>query len=124
MQPSGRRECLLGVEDFADDGGEVNGFFVVEASLAAGEGEQRFDQAFLFSPRVQEVPADGPQRVEGDVGIGKRDLKHGSVDGEGGAQLMGCVGDEVTLGVECPFQSCQERVDGVAQFGEFVPGTG
>ena len=124
MQSSGGRRRLVGVEDLAGHGGEVDGLLVVETSLAAGQGEEGVDQPLLFPARFEDLLAGGAQRVEGDVRVGERDLEHGPIHGQGGAQLVGGVGDEATLRVERPFQPSEEPVDGVAQLGELVSGPG
>jgi hypothetical protein len=62
------RVVLVGLDDVAGDLGEVEGFVVLEVLLAAGEGEQRFDQLLVVGAGVEDVLVGGFQRVEGESG--------------------------------------------------------
>ena len=64
--------------------------------------------------------AGRPQGLGVGVGVGEGDFEQGAQAGEGGAQLVGGVGDEVSLGVEGGFEAGEEVVEGVAEFGELV----
>jgi hypothetical protein len=82
------------------DGGEVDGLVVVEAALAAGEREQRFDQTFLLLADGEQLLAGVPVGLDAGVGIAEGELEQGALEGERGAQLVGGVGDELSLRLE------------------------
>ena len=54
------------------------------------------------------------------LGVVERDLQEGALSGQGGAQFVGGVGDEVTLRVERRVESPEEVVEGVPEFLELV----
>ncbi|WP_345146080.1 hypothetical protein [Nonomuraea rubra] len=56
------------------------------------------------------------------VGVGEGDFEQGTQAGQGGAQLVGGVGDEVALGVEGGLQPGEQVVEGVAELGQLVGG--
>ena len=55
-------------------------------------------------------------------GAAERDLYQGAFSGEGGAELVGGVGDEASLCLEGSLEACEEVVEGVGEFFEFVVG--
>ena len=110
------------LEDLGGDGGEIEGLALVEAALAAGEGEQRFDQPFLLLADDEDALAGFAERVGRRVGVGERDLDEGALVGEWGAQLVRGVGDELALGIEGGFEAAEEPVDGVRKLLELVVG--
>ena len=77
-QPAGGGFWLEGVQDAGGDGGEVEELAVVEAALAAGQGEQRLDELFLLVAGFQHVFAGGPERGQGGVGVGEGHLQQGA----------------------------------------------
>jgi hypothetical protein len=92
--------------------------------LAAGQGEQVVDQAghAVAGPLdhghgVAQVVGVGP-------GVGQGDVDVGADDGQGVAQLVGGVGDELALGGEGRVQPGQHGVEGVGQLLELVVGAG
>ena len=104
------------------DRGEVDGLLAVEAALAAGEREQRFDQPFLLFADGEELLAGVPVGVDAGVGIAERELEQGALEGERGAQFVGGVGDELSLCLEGGFEPAEQSVDGVAELLELVVG--
>jgi hypothetical protein len=64
----------------------------------------------------------GAQGVDGGVGVGERDLGQDPLAGQRGAQLVGDVGSELTLGVESGLEAGEQSVEGVGQVLEFVIG--
>ena len=97
---------------------------MVEAALAAGQGEEGVDELRLVLARVDGLLAGGSERVEGDVGVGQSYLEEGLAEHERGAQFVGGVGDEASLGVERRFEAGEQPVDGVAEILELVVGAG
>jgi hypothetical protein len=91
---------LSGVQGLVRDGREVEGVAVVQAALAAGQGEQRVDQPFLLLAGFQDVLADRAEGGGGGAGVGEGDLDHGAFDGQRGTQFVGGAGNELALGVE------------------------
>ena len=67
----------MGVQGVVHDGREVDGFSMVEAALAAGQGEEGVDELRLVFARVDGLLAGGSERVEGDVGVGQGYLEEG-----------------------------------------------
>ena len=114
----------MGGEGIVDDGREVDGFSMIEAALAAGEGEERIDELRVIFARVDCVLAGGSERVEGDVRVGQGYLEEGLAEHERGTQLVGGVGDEAALGVERRVEAGEQPVDGVAEVLELVVGAG
>jgi hypothetical protein len=114
----------VGIQGVVRGGRKVDGFSMVEAALAAGQGEERIDELCLIFARVDDLFARGSERVEGDVGVGQGYLEEGLADHERGAQFVGGVGDEASLGVERPFEAGEKPVDGVAEVLELVVGAG
>ena len=105
------------------DRGEVDGLLAVEAALAAGEREQRFDQTFLLLADGEELLAGVPVGVDAGVGIAEGELEQGALEGERGAQLVGGVGDELSLRLEGGFEPAEQSVDGGAELLELVVGS-
>ena len=95
---------------------------MVQAALAAGQGEQRFDQPFLLLACGEHFLAGQAQGGGGGGGVCEGYLDHGAFEGERGAQLVGGVGDELPLGVEGGLQPGEQCVDGVGEVGELVGG--
>ena len=56
----GGRPRRGGQQDLAGDGRQVDGLAAVEAALAAGQGEQRLDEALLFGVGGEYVPGRSP----------------------------------------------------------------
>ena len=54
------------------------------------------------------------------VGVGKRNLEERALSGERGAQLVGGVGDEMTLRLEGRFQALEEVVECPSELGELI----
>ena len=104
------------------DGGEVDGLTAVEAALAAGEREQRFDQALLLLADGEQLLAGVPVGLDAGVGIAERELEQGALERERGAQLVRGVGDELSLRLEGRFEPAEQSVDGGAELLELVVG--
>src|SRR5262249_38712241 len=85
----GRRGC-------AGDRGEVDRLAAVKASLAAGKGEERLDQALLLLADGQELLAGVPVGVDAGLGIAEGELEQRALERERGAQLVGRVGNELS----------------------------
>ncbi len=68
------------------------------------------------------LPAGRAQRFGVGAGVGEGDLKEGAQARERGAQLVGGVGDEVTLSLEGGLQAGEQAVEGVAELGQLVRG--
>ena len=62
--------------------------------------------------------------LEGDVRVGEGYLEEGLAEHERGAQFVGGVGDEASLGVERRFEAGEKPVDGVAEVLQLVVGAG
>ena len=120
--PGGRR-CAGAVEGVTADGCQVEGFSVVEAALTAGQGEEGIDELRLFLAGVDHVVAGGFEGVQGERRVGQRDLQERLGEHDRGAQLVGGVGHEASLGVEGRFQAAEQSVDGVAEVFELVTGS-
>ncbi len=117
-QAPGLGAALLG--DLAGQLGQVERFPLLHAALAAGQGQQRLDQAFLLIAHDQGFLAGGAERRGGGIGIGQRHLQQGPFGGQRGAQLMGSVGHEAPLRLERRLQPGEQAVQGSAEFGELV----
>src|SRR5262249_50954601 len=107
-QPLAAEVGAAGPQDLPGDGCQVDGLALAEAALAAGQGEQRLDEAFLLGVGGEHLPRDTAPGFGGGGGVIQRDLQHGALPGEGGAQLVGGVGGEVPLGVEGGFQAGEQ----------------
>lgn len=57
------------MQGIVDYGSEVDGLSMVEAALAAGQGEERIYELRLVFSCVDRPLAGGAERVEGDVGV-------------------------------------------------------
>lgn len=71
VQAAGRRAG--GGQGFAGDGGQVSGLAFARAGFAAGQGEQRLDEAFLLGVGGEQVPADGLPGGKGSGWVGEGD---------------------------------------------------
>src|SRR5262249_59080813 len=111
-----------GREDLTGDGRQVDGLALANAALAAGQGEQRLDEAFLLGVGGEHLRGDTAPGFGGGGGVIQRDLQQGALPGEGGAQFVGGVGGEVPLGVEGGFEAGEQLVEGVAEGFELVVG--
>jgi hypothetical protein len=87
---------------------------VVEAAFAAGQGEQRFQQASLLLAEHQQPLQGRSRRREGGGGVAERLLQQGAFQGQWGAELVGGVGDKALLGVQRRLQPAEAVLDGVA----------
>src|SRR5689334_9063046 len=112
-----------GGQGFAGDGRQVEGLGLAGPGFAAGQGEQRLDEAFLLGVGGEQVLADGLPGGGGGGGVGEGDLEQGAFPGQGGAQLVGGAGGEAPLGAEGGFQPCEQAVEGVGEFLELVVGS-
>jgi len=110
----------VGVQGLGHDGRKVDRFPVVEPALAAGQGEQGIDELRLILARVDHLLAGGPERVERNGGVGQSYLQKGLAQHQRGAQFVGGVGDEPSLGVERHLEAGEKPVDGVAEVPELV----
>ena len=77
--------------------GEVEGFALLDASLADRQAEEAVDQPFLLCSEVECFFAGGSTVVGGCVWVREGDLQQGSLTGKWRAQFVGGVGDEVAL---------------------------
>ncbi len=84
--------------------------------------EEGIDESFWCWPRTRASSQADRSALDVWIGVGEGDFEEGSVPGEGGAQLVGGVGDEVPLGLERGLQPAEEVVEGAAELGEFVIG--
>ena len=107
----------------AGDGGQVGGLALAGAGFAAGQGEQRLDEAFLLGVGGEQFPADGLPGAGGGGRVGEGDLEQGAFPGQRGAQLVRGVGGEAPLGVERGLQPREQAVEGVGEFLELVVGS-
>ena len=112
----------MGVEGFLDGSRKVDGFSMVEAALAAGQGEKGIDELCLILADVDNLLAGGSKRIEGDVWISQSYLEERLAEHEGSAQFMGGVGNEASLGVEGILEAGEKPIDGVAEVFELVVG--
>jgi hypothetical protein len=103
-----------------DGGGEVDGLVAVQPAFAAGQGEQGFDQACLLIAGGEHLLGGGTPGRGRRVGVVERNLEERALGRQGGAQLVGRVGDEMPLGLESGFEPREEAVEGVPELLEFV----
>lgn len=87
---------------------------LIKAALAAGEGEECFDQARLLIAAGEYLPGGGTPADSRCTGVVERDLKQGALGRQGGTQLVRCVGDKVPLGLESRFEPREEIVEGIS----------
>jgi hypothetical protein len=80
--------------------GQINRLPPGQPHLSPGEGEQGVDQAFLLNSRSQNSLVGGSQAVDIGFRVRPGDLGEGALASEGGAQLVGGVGNESALGFE------------------------
>ena len=118
----GESVVICGRRGGGGDRGEVDGLMAVEAALAAGEREQRFDQALLLLADGEQLLAGVPVGLDAGVGIAERELEQGALERERGAQLVRRVGDELSLRVEGRFEAAEQSVEGGAELLELVVG--
>lgn len=83
--PLGFGGRLAGVEDLAGDRRQVERLAVIEASLAAGQGEEGFDELFLLLAVFEEVLANRSVGLDGCVGVAQDHFEEGAFDGDRGA---------------------------------------
>jgi hypothetical protein len=104
------------------DGGQIEGLPDGGAGLAAGQGEQRLDQALLLGVGGEQLRADGLPGPGRGGRVGPRDLEQGALAGQRGAQLVRCADGEPPLGLEGGLQPREQAVEGVPEFPELVVG--
>ena len=107
----------------AGDGRQVEGLVLAGAGFAAGQGEQRLDEAFLLGVGGEQLPADGLPGAGGAAWVGEGYLEQGAFPGQGRAQLVRGIGGEAPLGVERGLQPREQVVEGVGEFLELVVGS-
>ena len=107
-------------EGLLHQGSEVDRLAFTQTPFAAGQGEQGIDQMRLFVVRGKHLFCGGAPFGVARVRIVERNLEEIALGGEGGAQFMGGVGDEVLLGIKGTFESREEAVEGVAELLELV----
>jgi hypothetical protein len=123
MQAQAADRGTGGGQGGAGDGGQVGGLAFAGAGFAAGQGEQRLDEAFLLGVGGEQFPADGLPGAGGGGRVGEGDLQQGAFPGQGGAQLVRGAGGEAPLGVEGVLQPREQAVEGVGEFLELVVGS-
>ena len=113
-------------EDLVSEGSEVERLPAVEPCFASGQGEERLDEPLLLPAGREGTFAGSPPGSGGGTGVGEHLFEEGLLQGEGSAQLVGGVGDELALGGEGPFQAVEQVVESVPQFLELIvwPGGG
>jgi hypothetical protein len=87
----------------------------LDAAFAGRQGEQGVDEPFLELTQGERFLAGGPEGFGVNVGIGERDFEQGLKTGKGCAQLVGGVGDEVTLSLEGCFKTAKQIIEGMPQ---------
>ena len=120
MDPSSVGLGLEVDEGRADDGGEVDGSRSFSPlSLLARVRRASISRA---CSSFEASTSSAVERHVGDrrVGVVERNLQEGALGGEGGAKLVGGVGDEVTLRVERRVEPPEQVVEGVAEFLQLV----
>ena len=96
---------------------------LLEPALAAGERQQRLDQALLLLARGEHAPARLAQRLDRRIGIAERHLDQRALERDRRPQLVRGVGDEPALGLERRLQAPEQPVEGVTEFLELVVGS-
>ncbi|HEX6450049.1 MAG TPA: hypothetical protein VF060_11365 [Trebonia sp.] len=112
-----------GAQIRAGDSRQVQGLALARASFAAGQCEQRLDEAFLLGVGGEQFPADVSPRAHGGRGVGESDLEQGPFAGQRGAQFMRSADGEAPLSVERRFQPREQAVEGIGEFPELVVGS-
>src|SRR5581483_9900612 len=102
------------------DCGEVDGLAAVEAALAAGEGEQCFDEAFLLFADGEQLLTRVPVRVDAGVRVAERQLEQRTLERERRSELVRGVGDELALRLERRLESREQSVDRSAELLQLV----
>jgi hypothetical protein len=77
-----------GEQRVVGDPRQVQGLGVVEAALAAGQGEQRFEQSLLVLAGGQQLLARRSQRLGAGVRVGERDLEQRPLERQRCPQLV------------------------------------
>src|ERR1035437_6383978 len=114
---------LGGGQGSAGDVRQIQGLALAGVGLAAGQGEQRLDEAFLLGVGGEQLLADSPPGAGGARRVGEGDLEQGAFPRQRGAQLVRGVGGETPLGVERGLQTREQVVEGVGEFLELVVGS-
>jgi hypothetical protein len=96
---------------------------MVEAALAAGQGEQGFEEPCLFLAGGEHLLACCTPTFDRGGRVGQRNLQQGPLRGERAAQFVGRVGHKVVLGFEGRFEPGEEVIEGVGQLLELLVGT-
>jgi hypothetical protein len=95
---------------------------LVESALAAGEGEEGFDQSFLLLTAREQLLAGSPQCLRTGVWVGEGDLEQCALQRERRSEFVGGVGDELALRSEGGFQAAKQLVERVGEMLELVVG--
>lgn len=109
-----------GSDDVLHDRNEVKCLGPLDALLALSESQQSFEQLLVFCAGVEDLCAGGFERVEGQGGVGERELQHRAAEREWCSQLVRGIGNERTLSLEGILKAAQERVDRLAEILELV----
>jgi len=114
---AGRGAAVQGV---LGDGGQVEGLGAGGLVVGAGQDEQRVDEPLAVPDRLADLGGHGDQFVDRRARLGQDDVGSGAHQGQGGAQFVAGVGDELALGAERAVEALQHRVEGVGQLAELV----
>ena len=106
----------------AGERGDVDGLLVTGGRLAARQQQQAGDQPLAAVDGVTHGLAHLAQLLGAGVGVGERHVDLGAHDGQGRAQLVRGVGDEVALAGEGAVQPAEHAVEGVGELAELVGG--
>lgn len=69
---------------------------------------------------MEDLPTGLSERLDVGVRVGDHQLERRARSGQWGAQLMGGVGEESSLGVECALEALEQSVDRVGELPELV----
>ena len=118
----GQPARLDGFERLRGDRGEVDRFAIVEAALAAGEHEQRVDQAFLLLAGGEDLAEHRAQPLAAGVGVGERDLDQRALEVSGVRSSCETLAANWRCAAKDVSRRSSRRVEGVAELAQLVVG--
>ena len=122
LERGGRGDAVgaTSLERVFGDGGEIQRIGEGARLIVAREDQQCLDEPLGVIDGLADLRAHRHQLCGRRVRLGEHDVDRGAHEGQRGAQLMACVGDELPLAGERAVEPFEHGVEGVGEFAQLV----